>query len=41
MQEGKIFFHKNIDELRDETQEDKISKAIAKILRANSNEQNN
>lgn len=41
MQEGKIFFHKNIDELRDETQEDKISKAIAKILSANSNEQNN
>lgn len=41
MQEGKIFFHKNIDELRDETQEDKISKAITKILRANSNEQNN
>ena len=35
MQDGKIFFHKNIDELREETQEDKISKAIAKILRTN------
>ncbi len=41
MQEGKVFFHKKIDELKAETQEDKISKAIAKILRANSNEQNN
>ena len=35
MQEGKIFFHKKVNELREETQEDKISKAIAKILRAN------
>lgn len=41
MQEGKVFFHKSVNELRVETQEDKISKAIAKILRANSNEQNN
>ena len=41
MQEGKVFFHKNVNELRKETQEDKISKAIAKILRANSHEQNN
>lgn len=41
MQEGKIFFHKKVSQLRAETQEDKISKAIAKILRANSNEQNN
>ena len=41
MQEGKVFFHKSVDELREETQEDKISKAIAKILRANSHEQNN
>ncbi|MCU4188860.1 ABC transporter ATP-binding protein [Flavobacterium sp. HXWNR29] len=35
MQEGKIFFHKKVNELKEETQEDKISKAIAKILRAN------
>jgi len=35
MQDGKIFFHKKVNELREETQEDKISKAIAKILRAN------
>ena len=41
MQEGKVFFHKSVNELREETEEDKISKAIAKILRANSNEQNN
>ena len=41
MQEGKVFFHKSVNELRAETEEDKISKAIAKILRANSNEQNN
>ncbi|MFD2910061.1 ABC transporter ATP-binding protein [Flavobacterium ardleyense] len=41
MQEGKVFFHKSVNELREETQEDKISKAIAKILRANSHEQNN
>ncbi len=41
MQEGKVFFHKSVSELRAETQEDKISKAIAKILRANAHEQNN
>ena len=35
MQDGKIFFHKKVNELREETQEDKISKAIAKILRTN------
>ena len=35
MQDGKIFFHKKVNELRKETQEDKISKAIAKILRTN------
>ncbi len=35
MQDGKIFFHKKVNELKEETQEDKISKAIAKILRAN------
>lgn len=41
MQDGKIFFHKKVNELRKETQEDKISKAIAKILRTNKDEQNN
>ena len=41
MQDGKIFFHKKVNELREETQEDKISKAIAKILRTNKDEQNN
>ena len=35
MKDGKIFFHKKVNELREETQEDKISKAIAKILRTN------
>ena len=35
MQDGKIFFHKKVNELKEETQEDKISKANAKILRAN------
>ena len=35
MQDGKIFFHKKVNELKEETQEDKISKAIAKILRTN------
>ncbi len=40
MQEGKIFFHKKIENLREETREDKISKAIEKILREGTNEQN-
>ena len=35
MQDGKIFFHKKVNELREKTQENKISKAIAKILRTN------
>ena len=35
MQDGKIFFHKKVNELREETQEDKISKNNAKILRTN------
>ncbi|MBE2245955.1 MAG: ABC transporter ATP-binding protein [Candidatus Competibacteraceae bacterium] len=33
MQEGCLIFHKNIDELRAETGEDRISKAIAYILK--------
>ena len=33
MQEGNVLFHKNIDTLKDETGEAKISKAIAKILK--------
>lgn len=39
MQEGKIFFHKKIDDLKSETGEAKISKAIAKVLK-NQNELN-
>ena len=35
MQDGKIFFHKKVNELKEETQEDKISKKKKKILRAN------
>ncbi|MFK7001379.1 ABC transporter ATP-binding protein [Flavobacterium oreochromis] len=35
MQEGKIQLHKTISELKKQTNEDKISKAIAKILRQN------
>ena len=34
MQEGKVYFHKKVDVLKQETNEDKISKAIAQILRA-------
>ncbi len=41
MQEGELIFHKKIEELKEETKEHKISKAIAKILKANSNEQTN
>ncbi|WP_136668813.1 ABC transporter ATP-binding protein [Flavobacterium sp. H122] len=41
MQEGELIFHKKIEELKQETKEHKISKAIAKILKANSNEQTN
>ena len=33
MQEGNVVFHKNIDTLKNETGETKISKAIAKILK--------
>lgn len=41
MQDGKVHFHKKIADLKVETQEDKLSKAIAKILRNTKNEQNN
>jgi Cu-processing system ATP-binding protein len=33
MQEGRIVFHKNLDTLRSDTGEEKISRAIAKMLR--------
>ncbi|WP_291102762.1 MULTISPECIES: ABC transporter ATP-binding protein [unclassified Flavobacterium] len=41
MQDGKVHFHKTIDDLLESTGEHKISKAIAKILKNQSNEQNN
>ena len=41
MQDGKVHFHKKVDLLKAETEEDKISKAIAKILKEKQNEQNN
>jgi Cu-processing system ATP-binding protein len=41
MQDGKVHFHKKVVELKSETNEDKISKAIATILKKNKNEQNN
>jgi len=40
MQEGKVYFHKKVELLKAETQEDKISKAIAQILKKNKDEQN-
>lgn len=40
MQDGKVHFHKTIDDLLQSTNEQKISKAIAKILKNQSNEQN-
>jgi Cu-processing system ATP-binding protein len=40
MQEGKVHFHKTVSDLRASTGEEKISKAIANILRNNNNEQN-
>lgn len=36
MQEGKLLFHKNIDELRNETGERKLAKAIVNIMHAKS-----
>lgn len=41
MQDGKVHFHKTIDDLLQSTNEQKISKAIAKILKNESYEQNN
>ena len=38
MQEGKVHFHKTIADLLESTNEQKISKAIAKILKSQSNE---
>lgn len=40
MQDGKVHFHKTIADLLESTNEQKISKAIAKILKSESNEQN-
>lgn len=40
MQDGKVFFHKKVALLKSETGEDKISKAIAQILKKNKDEQN-
>jgi len=42
MQEGKLCFHKSISELRTDTGEEKLSKAIASVMLKNcSNEKNN
>lgn len=41
MQEGNILFHKNTEELKSITGEEKISKAIARIIKENANGQNN
>jgi Cu-processing system ATP-binding protein len=38
MQDGKVHFHKSIENLLQSTNEQKISKAIAKILKSESNE---
>ncbi len=38
MQDGKVHFHKTIDDLLQSTNEQKISKAIAKILKSERNE---
>ena len=40
MQEGKIHFHQKVEELKSTTGEEKISKAIAKILKNKQNEPN-
>ena len=40
MQEGKVHFHQKIEDLKAPTQEDKISKAIAKILKNKHREPN-
>jgi len=41
MQDGKVYFHKKVADLKSETNENKISKAIASILKKNIHEQNN
>jgi Cu-processing system ATP-binding protein len=41
MQEGKVHFHQKVEELKANTGEGKISKAIAKILKDKKNEPNN
>ena len=41
MQEGKVHFHQKVEELKTTTGEEKISKAIAKILKDKKNEPNN
>ena len=41
MQDGKVHFHKTIADLLESTGEQKISKAIAKILKISKDEQNN
>lgn len=38
MQDGEVQFHKNISQLREDTQEQKISKAIAQILKQKKHE---
>lgn len=40
MQEGKVHFHQKVEELKATTGEEKISKAIAKILKNKQNESN-
>lgn len=40
MQEGKVHFHQKVEELKETTGEEKISKAIAKILKNKQNESN-
>jgi Cu-processing system ATP-binding protein len=40
MQEGKVYFHKKVELLKQETGEDRISKAIAHIVKKNKNGQN-
>ena len=40
MQEGKVHFHQKVEELKTTTGEEKISKAIAKILKHTKNEPN-
>ena len=39
MQDGKLIFHRSVAELKETTQEQKISKAISKILKVLSEEQ--